>query len=128
MKMTLLEETLQVLKRHKKSPFDVKWCGSETFGWFTWDEFTSVADKDYGFSGLLDDAYPKVATDLVIVGDNWWLERYTCHENEWWEFKTLPKKPEKHRYPLAVINVATNSGETLMGIHNIVKRVLQSIK
>jgi len=126
--MTLLEETLHVLKRYKKNPIDVKWCGSKSFGWFTWDEFASVADKDYGFSGLLDDAHPKVATDLLIVGDDWWLERYNCHEKEWWEYKTLPKKPEKHRCPLAVINVATNSGETLIGIHNIVKKVLQSIK
>jgi len=126
--MTLLEETLYVLKEYKKSPADVKWCGSKTFGWFTWDEFASVADKEYGFCGLIEDAHPKVATDLVIVGDDWWLERYTCHEKEWWEFKTLPEKPERHRYPLAVINVATNSGETLTGIHNIVKKVLQSIK
>ncbi len=128
MNMSLLEETLCILKEHKKNPLDVRWCGSKSFGWFSFEDFVVVADKDYESVGIVEDAYPKVATDLVIMGDNWWLERYTCHEAEWWEFKTLPKKPAKYRCPLAVINAATNSAETLMGIHNIVKRVLQSIK
>ena len=54
---TLLKETIRVLREYDKTPADVKWCGSKSFGWFTWDEFASVADRDYGFSGLLDDAH-----------------------------------------------------------------------
>ena len=125
---TLLKETIRVLREYDKTPADVKWCGSKSFGWFTWDEFASVADRDYGFSGLLDDAHAKVAIDLVIVGSDWWLERYTCNEKEWWEFKALPNKPDVHRFPLSVINEITNNAETLIGIHNIVTKVLKHIK
>jgi len=33
----LLEETIRILKGHGKTEEDVIWCGSEDFGWFSWE-------------------------------------------------------------------------------------------
>lgn len=37
--------------------------------------------------------WPEIPKDLVVVGDNWWLERAEYDGSEWWEFKTIPKEP-----------------------------------
>jgi len=39
-----------------------------------------------------------VALDLVVVGDDWWLERYEYDGKEWWEFKTLPRITEGKKF------------------------------
>ena len=93
--MNLLDETLEVLKDHDKTPADVKWCGSEEWGWFTWEDFKKLADiiYDNGFGAQ------KIATDLLIVGDDWWLERGEYDGAEYWQYKTLPKKPENYKVP-----------------------------
>lgn len=88
MKTNLLQETLDFLKQYNKTPADVHWVGSgKAIG--TWDEFAVFANFDY------DDGYGgnEVDGSLVIVGDNWWLERGEYDGAEWWEFKTLPIKP-----------------------------------
>ena len=97
--MNLLEETLEILEQHGKKPEDVKWCGSPEYGWFTWDEFAKVADVEY------DNGYgaAKVADDLLVVGEDWWLERHEYDGSEWWVFKTLPVKPKVHHVPKQVI-------------------------
>lgn len=41
----------------------------------------------------------EVATDLLVVGDGWWLERHEYDGSEWWEHKALPAKPERHDVP-----------------------------
>lgn len=89
-----------MLKENGKKESDVLWCGSASFGWFTFDEFLSVAPEDYdaGFGGQ------EVSEDLLVVGDNWWLERHEYDGSEWWEFKTIPTKPEKHSAPKTVCN------------------------
>ena len=93
----MLKETLEALWQHGKKSSDVKWCGTEN-GWCTWDEFAAVADVEYdsGYSAS------KVAKDLVIVCEDWWLERREYDGSSWWEFKTLPVKPKAHRVPQAV--------------------------
>ena len=84
--VNLLEETLKVLKTHDKSPKDVLWVGNE-FHKTTWVGFESVANITYdnGYGGN------EIASDLLIVGDCWWLERGEYDGSEWWDFKTLPK-------------------------------------
>ncbi|MCD6125153.1 hypothetical protein J7J18_06655 [bacterium] len=93
MKKNLLKETLEILEQHNKKPEDVKWCGIPGFGYCSWNEFAAIADVEY------DSGYgtAMVATDLVIVGEDWWLEREEYDGAEWWEFKTLPVKPKAHR-------------------------------
>ncbi len=100
----LLEETLDILKANGKSPDDVRWVGKrepdylasirarvEALPLGTWAEFKRFANFKY------DDGYggAEVATDLKIVGDDWWLERGEYDGSEWWEFKTLPQKPKE---------------------------------
>ena len=91
-KRNLLEETISVLARNGKEPKDVIWVGSED-GWFTWEDFCQVADTEYdsGFGGA------EVARDLVIVGQDFWLERGEYDGSEWWECKTWPAQPKERK-------------------------------
>ena len=87
--MNLLKETVEILNEHNKKQEDVLWCGSKTFGSFSWSNFEAVADVNY------DNGYgsPAVAEDLVVVGSDFWLERHEYDGSEWWEFKQIPTKP-----------------------------------
>lgn len=101
----LLTETLALLSHNGKAPADVRWVGVLHPAWLaginpqeaaepiptgTWDDFASFADFEYdnGYGGNV------VEGDLVIVGDDWWLERGGYDGSEWWEFKALPQRPE----------------------------------
>lgn len=108
----LLQETKEVLEREGLTEKDVKWCGGIEFGWFKWETFAVLANKDYdrGFGGQ------EVCKDLIIVGKNWWLERHDYDGSEWWEYKTMPKKPAK-KTPATVF--AKSSWETLSEAHDV---------
>lgn len=83
----LLEETLQCLDEHGKSPSDVRCVVS--FPLITdWKSFERNANFDY------DDGYGcnNISLDLKIVGDDWWLERSEYDGSEWWSFKSIPHK------------------------------------
>ena len=85
--MNLLRETLEKLTENNKTPADVRWAGSKDGRYaITWDAFVQLADIVYddGFGGQ------EIADDLVVVGDDWWLERHEYDGSEWWEYKTLP--------------------------------------
>lgn len=86
----LKEETIDKLHRCGKETSDIVWIGCKDFK-IPADLFWKLADKSY------DAGYgaPEVATDLIIVGDNWWLERSEYDGSEWWEFKTIPMEPAK---------------------------------
>lgn len=88
--MNLLNETLEILKENNLEPKDVLWVGNSEVK-TDWDNFAKIADVNYdsGFGAQ------EVATDLLIVGQNWWLERHEYDGSEWWEFKRLPKEPKK---------------------------------
>jgi len=95
----LLDETLECLKENNKDVFDIKWI-SVNNNILDWSEFESVANTEYnsgyGYFGKL-----KVNNGLVIVGDDWWLERKEGEDaSQWWEFKTLPMKPESYIFKL----------------------------
>lgn len=92
---TFLEETKEMLKECGKSPQDVRWCGSYEFGWFSWEEFVKVANFEYdeGFGAQ------EVARDLIIVGDDFWLERREYDGSEWWEMASFPGKPKNKAVP-----------------------------
>lgn len=83
--MNLLEETLEFLKENSKQESDVLYCCGDSFK-FTWDNFKKLADVEY------DDGYggEEVATNLKIVGKDFWLERHDYDGSEWWEFKEFP--------------------------------------
>lgn len=92
----LLKETLESLELNGKTEEDVRFVSGklrygEPSAWFSWNEFAENSDFDYddGFGGA------EINQSLKIVGDGWWLERGEYDGSEWWEFKTLPTKPER---------------------------------
>lgn len=96
--MNLLQETLEVLKNNELTPDDVYWVGTDK-AHTSWENFAKVADVTYdaGFGGQ------EVATDLIIVGQNWWMERHEYDGSEWWEFKQLPQKPQNETKIIRVV-------------------------
>ena len=94
----LLRETIEKLNLCGKTPADVRWVGTrdtvknEPVPCGSWADFARFADFDY------DDGYggAEVNTALVVVGDDWWLERRGEYDgSEWWDFKTLPRRPRE---------------------------------
>lgn len=85
----LKEETLSELESHGKTKEDIRWIGCNKFK-IPINLFWKLADKEYdsGYGGV------EVAPDLLIVGDNWWLERHEYDGSEWWEYKEKPKEPK----------------------------------
>ena len=83
----LLTETMEILADHGKTPSDVRWVGGGEHC-STWDDFAAIASFDYdnGFGGA-------EISPIVVVGDDWWLERGEYDGSEWWEFKALPVRP-----------------------------------
>lgn len=77
---------------HGKTIDDIKWIGDSS-GKRTTDvkKFFNSIDFDYdnGFGCA------EINESLVIVGNNWWLERGEYDGSEWWEFKTVPKLSRK---------------------------------
>lgn len=85
--MNLLQETLDALKENGKTPADVRWVGRPSIkAKCSWMEFENQAEN---LPTLCDTPF-----DLLVVGDDWWLEREEHREEEWWEFKTLPAEPD----------------------------------
>lgn len=83
----LLTETLESLKRAGKAPADVLWVGSRDGKLaMPWDDFASIARVRYdsGYGGQ------EIAKDLVVVGNDWWMERREYDGSEWWEVQEPP--------------------------------------
>lgn len=96
-----LKETINVLHRHRKVEADVLWVGRNTKTLDdekisyrnTWENFRENADFNY------DSGYGsnKIPMDLIVVGEDFWLERHEYDGSEWWEFKTMPTIPDELR-------------------------------
>lgn len=84
----LWEETLKVLAVYGKKIDDVKYIQGSDFS-ITKENFEQVAKKSEYYSGF---GAAQVAEDLVLVGDDWWLERNEYDGSEWWEYKETPKQ------------------------------------
>lgn len=81
-------ETMRMLTVHGKTFKDVKYIQGSDFG-ITKENFEKVAKKSDYNSGF---GVMEVAEDLVVVGDNWWLERHDYDGIEWWEYKEKPRQ------------------------------------
>lgn len=87
--MTLLETTLRDLQRYGKSPKDIRYIQTSKFN-FSWENFKNVADFELG----VEYNAPLVTMDLVIVGDDWYMER-VCEPAwfvDYWTLRQIPKK------------------------------------
>ena len=88
--INLKDETIDVLRKHGKSEKDVVWAGTDTQE-IPLDTFWKYADKHYdnGYGGN------EVNSRLLVVGNNWWLERHEYDGAGWWEYKRLPERPKE---------------------------------
>jgi hypothetical protein len=87
----LLQETKATLEACEKTPEDVKWVGSGDGKYaISWAEFEPLADVEYysGYGGQ------DIVSDLVVVGEGWWLSRGEYDGSEWWMFNTPPTLKE----------------------------------
>lgn len=89
--MSLLKETECILKENGKSISDVRWIGTSN-SVFEGD-IQSILDVDYESNDYLIASEFTVSDDLIVVGDDWWIERHIHDCYEWWEFKSMPVKP-----------------------------------
>ncbi|CYZ86348.1 hypothetical protein [Streptococcus suis] len=89
----LWEETIEVLKEHGKTFDGVRFIQGNDFK-ITKENFENVAKKTNYDSGY---GSANVATDLVVVGKNWWLERGEYDGAEWWDYKESPKQVNEVR-------------------------------
>lgn len=105
--MNLLKETLEEFAQNNKTENDIIWVGCEDFK-TTWENFKEVADIEYdnGFGS------PKVAEDLIIMGNDFWLERHEYDGSEWWEYKSKDiHEPKKEmRIKAVTVNQADELG------------------
>lgn len=84
----LLEETIESLTKNGKTPTDVLWVGSSDGKLaINWDEFAAIANFEYNLYGGQE-----IPTDLVIVGERWWLERDEYAGAEYWVYKFQPSR------------------------------------
>ena len=78
--------------KYNKTWEDVLWIGGSEFT-ISIEDFKLLANKEY------DSGYgsQKVATDLKVVGKDWWLERFEYDGAEGWEYKESPIKPSEQK-------------------------------
>lgn len=88
--MNLFKETLEKLKDNNKTFEDILWIGTRNY-YVEKEKFKEIANIEYdnGYGGQ------EVAYNLIIVGDDWYLERCEYDGSEWWGFKKMPIKPNK---------------------------------
>lgn len=102
----LWEETLKKLVDNEKTFEDVLFIQGDDFG-ITKENFETVAKNTEYDSGY---GAQHVATDLVLVGEDWWIERAEYDGAEWWEFKSIPVRS---KYMKNVTNLGRGMWDTL---------------
>lgn len=84
----LLDETIESMFINGKTAKDVRFV-TDCTTICCWNTFVELA-SGYDYDGGYGHAY--VNQHLMIVGDDWWLERLEYDGSEGWEFKTIPKQ------------------------------------
>ena len=85
----LYDETVAFLADHNKSFDDVVFVSGNGHE-IELNNFIKISrEYDYyeGYGGN------EVPMDLMIVGEDWWIERHEYDGSEWWEYKALPVRP-----------------------------------
>lgn len=95
----LLKQTIRDLAEHGKTLDDILWVGTNEVE-IPLPVFKSLANKEY------DSGYgaPAVATDLIVCGNGWYMERHEYDGAEWWEYKTMPKRPNRAVIPNVIVD------------------------
>ena len=82
--MNLKNEALEVLHRNGKRRSDVKYVCGDDFR-ISREQFWKLADTEYDPYGA-----PEIATDLTLIGEDFWMERGEYDGAELWDFHTMP--------------------------------------
>ena len=87
--VNFLEETERLLERQHKTWADVQWVGTPTFE-LDVENFKRVAkdvvyNSSYGIQESVD--------DILIVGNDWYMERRSYGGAERWAYVSKPKRP-----------------------------------
>jgi hypothetical protein len=93
MKINLYHEIVEELEENNKTIKDIFWVGTNeaTIDRAQFLEETKDIEYDNGFGGA------EIASDLILVGVDWWLSRGEYDGSEWWTFNTLPRRPRIQR-------------------------------
>lgn len=85
----LLIQTKEILESHQKTLNDIIWFGSS-------NGVELIGDLEKALNFNYDSGFgsQEVYKDLILVGIDFWLERHEYDGSEWWEYKTLPKRPK----------------------------------
>jgi arylsulfatase A-like enzyme len=87
---TLYKNILDFLKDEGKSENDILWVGTENGELaMPWSDFVPMAKDITIYDSSHGDR--EIPENLVIVGNDWFLELHRDEYMEWWEFKTMPK-------------------------------------
>ena len=94
--VNLLKETKRVLRNNNKKFKDILWIGGNDF--YTDENFEEILNIEYdnGFG------VQEIASDLIIVGNGWRLERVEYDGSEGWSLKEYPSKPDIKRSSFVV--------------------------
>lgn len=84
---TLLEETRKELEQHDKTFDDVIFIGDNgRHTKMSVDKFIEYSNIEYNNGYGIEE----INTDLILVGKDFWLERHSYDDSEWWEYKSIP--------------------------------------
>ena len=89
----LLSETRQVLAQYDLELNDIRFIKTSEGDFYPSNGGRTFLNVEYddGFGGQ------EIDPNLMIVGDDWWLERHEYDGSEWWEFKRLPRFEHRAR-------------------------------
>jgi len=110
--MNLLEETLYAIKRRGKTIDDIIWIGNcDGTLIVPVSNLKTILNVEY------DSGYgaQEIASDLVIVGKDWWMERHEYDGAESWNFKKLPILAPSPKLTDRVKGGMWNTLEEIMG-------------
>lgn len=82
--MNLWKETVAKLEQHGKTVADIKFVQTYRGRIKNFEELAKQINYDDGYGGQ------QIEPSLVIVGDDWWLERAEYDGAGWFEFKQQP--------------------------------------
>lgn len=87
--VNLLQETEEILKKHKRKISHIRFIRNAE-GLIPVADFI-LAAENFNY----DNGYGEIQVDptIKIVGKFWWLARRTYDGKEWWEFYIKPKRP-----------------------------------
>lgn len=84
--MTLYDSLFMCLQSNGKTLSDIRWVGCKEFT-IPIENFLRLAEQTNDY------LYANIAVDLLVVGENFWLERADEELREPWVFRSLPPKP-----------------------------------